>query len=58
MSLSNLALFSLFMAVVFGILSMIAKNYWHDKKTTQRFAFIAIIFTIIFIIISWTILPE
>lgn len=46
------------MAILFGILSMLAKKFYRDKKTTQRFSFIAIIFTIIFIILSWYILPD
>lgn len=57
MDLTNYAIFSLFNAILFGILSMIAKKYWRDKKTTQRFSFIAIVFTIVFIILSWIILP-
>lgn len=47
-----------FLALLFGILTIIARNLWHDKIKTQAFALIAIVSTVIFMILVFPYLPN
>lgn len=48
----------LFIAVFFGILAIISKHLWHERRTTQIFAFIAVVATILFMILVYPQLPD
>ena len=47
-----------FIAVLTGVLAIIAKNLWRDKTKTQILAYIAIVATVLFMILVWPYLPE
>lgn len=53
-----LALISFIGAFVFGWLTWVAKHVWQSKTKTQLFALIAIIFTIMFMIVGISMVPE
>jgi len=43
-------------ALYFGAMAHVAKFSWYDMKRTGQFSFLAIAFTIAFIILSWVML--
>ncbi len=50
-------LVSFILALGFGTYAHIAKTKWRDIEKTQKYAFLAIIFTIIFMIVGIMTLP-
>lgn len=39
------------LALGFGFLAWVARNYWHDIRQTRFFAYLGIIFTFIFMVL-------
>ena len=44
-------LLSFVMALGFGFLSWVARNYWRDMRQTRFFAYLGIVFTLIFMLL-------
>jgi len=51
-------LISFTLALGFGTLAYVAKVRWKDIEKTQRYAFLAIIFTIIFMVVGILTMPD
>ena len=49
---------SFILALGFGSMAYIAKVKWRDLERTQRYAMIAIIFTIVFMVVGMYLMPE
>ncbi len=53
---TTILLICLIGALYFGAMAHVAKYAWFDVKRTTQFSFIAILFTILFMILTWVIL--